>query len=632
MVGICGVLGDRQHDIESIAETIEWGDDEETTTYRDDTAQVRLSVHREVDAQQPATVRTGDEEQLLWIWGDVIGVEDSAGSEYTPRRDQSTCDATYCAELLEERGLSFVDGLNSEFAGLVVDRDRDEATLFTDRLGARPIYLTEALDGRVLFSTHLNTIVAHPEFRPTVDDELMSEFLKFERAFGIYTPFEDISQLHPGSKLTVDLESGSTSLERYWQPRYRPTDKPYDAFVEEFTEIIQRSVAERRNPSDDEGLFVSGGSDSRLLLSLFEDRDVTGYHLNDSMNTEAQTAQKVCEMLGVEFRFLRREPEYLTDVLERVGEFQVFSSFFDQAHFAGFEDELTAEIDAVFAGHTADTVLEGFYMPTRDVDVPGLGWTVPVPVLDRIESVDEYAEHITRDYQYHRGPSVNDQPACVTLEKDPIAVLREYMSEADGSIDHHGVRYPSLESLVHTGGFYPITNNKAYLMYYVTNQMLPTHYPYLDNRVIDFSLSVPHRHHVRRSVVNRAVAQRNRALAEIPKAGIGLPLTYPRTVYSAVRLWRSFKNKIGENDGDGGSWSDPERVVRETDIAEERLLTPENAERCPDIVDWETLEDLYRGHLEGENNYFDLYGALSLCNSYPVANDLLRRGQTMAEE
>ncbi|RKD98070.1 asparagine synthase-related protein [Halopiger aswanensis] len=623
MVGICGVLGDRQHDIKSLAETIEWRDDEESAGYREDTVQVRLSVHRETDAEQPATVRTGDEERLCWIWGDVIGVEDSTG--YTPRRDQSTCDAAYCADLLEERGLSFVDGLNSEFAGLVVNRDRDEATLFTDRLGARPVYLTEALDGRVLFSTHPNTILAHPEFRPAVDDELMSEFLKFERAFGICTPFEDVYQLHPGSKLTVDLESGETSLERYWQPHYRPTEKPYDAFVEEFSSIMQRCVEERRRPEDDEGIFISGGSDSRLLLSLFEDRDVTGYHLNDAMNDEAKTAYKVCEMLGVEFRFLRRDQEYLTNVLERVGDFQIFSSFFDQAHFTGFEDELTDEIDAVFAGHTADTVLEGFYMPTRDLDVPGLGWTVPVPVLDQITGVDEYAEHITCDYQYHRGPSVNSQPKCVTLETDPVAVLREHMSESGGAIDHHGVRYPSLESLVHTGGFYPITNNKAYLMYYSANQMLPTHYPYLDNRVIEFSLSVPHRHHVRRSVVNRAVAKRNRDLAEIPKAGIGLPLTYPRTVYSAARLWRSFKSKLGTESGSGGgSWSDPDRIVRETDIVEEHLLTTENEKRCPDILDWETLEELYRAHLEGANEYFELFGALSLCHSYPVANDLIR--------
>lgn len=623
MVGICGILGDRQHDINSFAETLSWGD-EETTTYRDDTVQVRLSVHREVNAQQPATVRTEDVEQLLWVWGDVIGAEDSTGSKYTPRADQSTCDATYCAELLEKRGLSFIDGLNSEFAGLVVNRDRDEATLFTDRLGARPIYFTEVLEDRVLFSTHLNTVLAHSDFSPTVDDELMSEFLKFERAFGIYTPFENVYQLHPGAKLTVDLEDGTTSLERYWQPLYRPTDKSYDALVEEFSDIIQRSVVERRNPSDDEGIFISGGSDSRLLLSLFEDRNVTGYHLNDSMNVEAETAREVCETLDVDFNFLQRDPEYLTDVLERVGEFQIFASFFDQAHFASFENELRAEIDSVFAGHTADTILEGFYMPTQDISVPGFGWTIPVPILDRIEGVDEYAKHITCNYQYHRGPSVNGQPTSVTLEKDPVAVLRERMSESDDTIDHHGVHYPSMESLVHTGGFYPITNNKAYFMYYTANQMLPTHYPYLDNRVIDFSLSVPHRYHVRRSIVNRVITKRNRALAEIPKAGIGLALTYPRTVYSVVQLWQSFKNKfISESGSNGGSWSDPERVIRETDIVDQHLLTSDNAERCPDIVDWQVIEDLYQGHLEGENNYFDLYGALSLCNSYPVANDLL---------
>ncbi|SER82439.1 asparagine synthase-related protein [Natrinema salaciae] len=618
MVGICGILGDPQHDIDAIDHTIEWADHEEGGVYRDDTVQISHSVHRESDAHQPETTR---EERRLWIWGDVIGFEDSTG--YTPREGTDVSDAAYCADLLRSHGPSFVEGLNSEFAGVILERDRTEATLFTDRLGARPIYFTDELDDSVLFSTHLNSILAHPAFEPSVDDELLSEFLTLERTFGIYTPFEGVSQLHPGSTLTVDLETGSTSLERYWVPRYRPIDRPYDEHVREFSSIIQRSVEERSDPSATEGLFVSGGSDSRLLLSLLAD-DVTGYHLNDSMNTEAEIAREACETAGVAFRFLQREPDYLTDVLERVADFQLFQSFFDQAHFAGFEDELTDEVDAVFSGHTADTILEGFYLPTREVPVPHLGWTIPLPVLEPVESVSSYAEYIVNDYQYHRGSSTNTQPAYVTLDKSPVAVLREYMTESADGIVHHGVTYPSLDALAHAGGFYPITNNKAYFTYYTANQMLPTHYPFLDNRVIDFSLSVPHRHHVRRSIVNRTLTERNRALAEIPKAGIGLPLTYPRTVYSVAELWRSFKTNIVPDSGSGGgSWSDNAAVLRETNIAESHLLNEEHAERCPAMIDWDEIEALYRRHLEGENNYFDLYAVLSLCNSYPAKNDLV---------
>lgn len=617
MVGLCGILGDPQHDIDSISDTIEWSDDEQTAVYTDDTAQIYAAVHDEADATQPETIRDGD--RLLWIWGDVIGFEDSTG--YKPRRDDSGGDPTYCGELLDSHGLSFVDGLNSEFAGLVIDREQRTATLFTDRLGARPIYLTEAVEGSVIFSTSPNTILAHPAFEPAVDDELLSEFLKFERVFGTHTPFEGISQLHPGSKLTLDLEDGTTSIERYWQPRYRPTEKPYDSFVEEFETIIRNAVDERRDESADEGLFISGGSDSRLLLSLFEDRNVTGYHINDTMNTEATIAREACDTAGVDFRFLQREPDYLTDVLERVADFQILSSFFDQAHFAGFEAELNEEVDAVFCGHTADTILEGFYLPTREPFVPGLGWTIPLPLVDPVESVEEYRDYILESYQYNRGSSANTQPAYLTLEADPTEVLGKRMTESGGTIVHHGVTYPSLQSLAHAGGFYPLTNNKAYFAYYSLTQMMPTHYPFLDNRVIDFSLSVPHRYHTRKSVVNRTLTKRNRELAKIPKSGMGLPLTYPRTVYSVAQLWRSFRSKFGsDSESNGGSWSDHDRVLRETDLADKHLLDRENPERCPEIVDWGAVEALYRAHLNGENNYFDLYAILSLCNSYPARN------------
>ena len=619
MVGLCGIVGDQQHDIDSIAHTIEWSSDEETSVYKDESVQVYSAAHTASNAQQPETVPRDN--HLLWVWGDIIGFEDSTG--YTPRREISTADSRYCAELLESYGLSFVDGLNSEFAGIVLDQDQREATLFTDRLGARPIYFTDEIEGCVVFSTNINTILAYPDFNPSINRDFLSEFMKLERVFGVYTPFDGITQVHPGSKLTCDLEGDVISLEKYWVPKYRPTNKNYDLFAEEFTTSMQKCVSERSDPSTKEGLFISGGSDSRLLLSML-DGDVTGYHLNDSMNIEAETAREVCNTANVDFRFLQRDHDYLTDVLERVSDDQIFSSYFDQAHFNGFEEEIKDEVDAVFSGHTSDTILEGFYMPTLELSVPGLNWTIPLPVVDPVDNIDTYRDYILRSYQYNRGPSTNSQPDYLQYDKEPIEVLDDYMHETTEGISHHGVTYPSLESLAHAGGFYPLTNNKAYFTYYMTNQMLPTHYPYLDNRVIDFSLSLPHRHHSRRSIVNRAITTRNKALAEIPKSGTGLPLTYPRTVYSLAQLWRSFKGKFWQDTtSDSSSWSDNNRTLRETDIAEKHLLNQEISKRSPAMIDWDVVEEMYRDHLNGGHNYFELYALLSLCNSYPAKIGLL---------
>lgn len=620
MVGLCGIVGETQHDVEEIAHTIEWSSDERNSIYKDDSLQVYTSVRTSSNADQPEPVP--ERGLQLWIWGDIIGCEGPSG--YVPRQRNGRSDARYCAELLESRGTSFIDGLNSEFAGLIRDRDAKEVLLFTDRLGARPIYYTEAVDDCLLFSTNPNTILAHPEFQTSLDRRFFPEYLKFERAFGVHTPFESVVQVHPGSKLTCDLDGNVVSRETYWRPVYRPVKTRYENRVEEFLDIMQRAVEERRVPGNEAGIFVSGGSDSRLLLSLLDEEDVTGIHLNDRMNREAQIAREACSTADVEFRFLQRGPDYLCRVLEKVAEHQVYTSFFDQAHFVGFEDELTAEVDAVFSGHTADTILEGFYMPFHEPTIPVVDWTVPLPVARSIDDVSEYRDYILRSYQYNRGPSSNALPRYLNADATPLELLGEHMHESNGEVVHHGVSFPSLASLAHAGGFYPLTNNKAYLLYYSTVQMMPTHYPYLDNRVIDFSLSVPHRYHARRSVVNRAIARRDDALAAIPKSGIELPLTYPRTVYSITRLWRSFRSKFqSDSSDDASSWSDPGTVLRETELGSEYLFDSDVPKPYPELIDWEVAEALFQDHLEGENNYFDLYGLLSFCNSYPARNGLL---------
>lgn len=613
MVGFCGVVGDFDHGLHAVSGTVVWSNDEAETSYFDDDLEVFRSAHAAGEAEsQPGEL---DDETLLWIWGDVIGWDDR--TEYVPRPSTYATDVDYCVDLLERNGHEFVDGLNSEFAGVIYDRTDDEAILFTDRLGARPLYYAE-LDGALLFSTHPNTVLAHPKTDPAVNDDLLVEYLTFERVFGTETPFEPISKLHPGSRLTYDLNSGSMSVETYWVPEYEPTAWTYDDLVATFSDVYARAVEERTDPDADSGVLISGGSDSRLLLSELG-AGSTGYHMNERMNTEAKTAKRVCETVGADFRFLERDSEYQKRVLSCISPFLQYTSFFDQAHAAGFDGVLRSEVDELFCGQYSDTLLSGHYAPTAAVRLPVLGWNVPVPRARSISDVDDYCDFVVADHSFTRG-SIGNTPDYIGHSPDAMAIFRRYVEQDDGRVVHHGVTYPSFESLCVAGGFYPLTNAKTYLFYYSLTQIAPTHYPFLDNRIVDLALSMPRQYHVRRNVVNDTLKLNAPILADVPHAETGLPLTYPSLAHTAVDLFREFAAKVGiATDGYDGAWSDHNRVLRESDIVSEYLFDGDGPD-CWDGVNPDRAREIYDRHLDGENRYFELYGLLSLCNSYPFDN------------
>lgn len=610
MVGFCGVVGKFDRGLDTVTDTVVWSESEHDSRYVEDGIEIYVSLHQSTETtSQPATTTDG---RRVWVWGDVIGYENSAGYELRPFDGET--DAEYCRRLLDSHGIEFVDGLNSEFAGVVIDDESDNIIIFTDRLGARPVYYAD-LDGTLIFGTHPNVVLAHPAIDPTMNDALLVEYLAFERVFGTETPFETVSKLHPGSRLTFDLRSGSTTVETYWRPEYDPIDWRYDELVAEFIDIYSSAVAERAADAADAGVLISGGSDSRLLLSELG-ADTTGFHMNERMNTEAKTAKRVCDTVGADFRFLERRTDYQTLVLDRISPYLLFTSFFDQAHAVGFDAVLRSEVDELFCGQYSDTLLSRHYAPTATVRIPMLSWDVPVPRAQTPSTVNDYIDYVFADHTFTRGLG-DPTPDFVLYHSDAISIFRRHVQKEANRVIHHGVTYPSLESLGVAGGFYPLTNAPTYLFYYSLNQIAPTHYPFLDNRIVDLALSMPRKYLLRRNLVNASLKRTAPDLAAVPHAETRLPLSYPSIAHTGVDLLNELASKLGISIGDdGGAWSDHNRVLRESALVPEHLLDGDKFD-CWDGIDPDCVRTLYDRHLDGEDQYFELYGLLSLCNTYP---------------
>jgi asparagine synthase (glutamine-hydrolysing) len=589
------------------------------TLFRGDDLAVRTRSHIPFHEDQPATAEDGS---LLWIHGDPYGIETRDG--YEPRSDFSVPDAEYCAGLYDEYGMGFLERLNGEFCGVVLTGSEERVRLFTDRLGTYPLFYAhaDAADGErgarkgpLLFSSRLQWIGLHPAFSPSFDPDGLAEFFSVQKTFGTTTPVEGVQKVPPAGILSADLDGSVDGSRVYWRPEYRPVERSATELAETVVETFRAVFEERVRDDLEYGVLLSGGSDSRLLLASMLDlgRAPTTFHMSDWMSTEARTAERAAMAADAEFRLLRRGPDYHERLLESVPRFSNYIGVFDEAIGSGFADELSS-VDVALTGYLGDTMFGRFPLRLRKPLPP-----LPLHVERPIDSVPEYVDwYLTRYSPPNEVPAFLDAP-------DVSAVVRRHIVERRGSIEHHGVAYPSVREL-QLCEYYPLTNQFAWANTASIRRITGHWSPFFDRRLIDLHLSIPVRERVRRDPIDAALARLSPTLAGIPHAGTGVPID--RSIrrgarYALDRARGAVRNRLRRDPPparyvDHGPWANEAELIRHREFIGETIEDNRDLVESLPFLDGDGIDRCYRQHLEGENNWRDLY-ALATFLETPLA-------------
>ncbi|WP_254547419.1 asparagine synthase-related protein [Halomarina pelagica] len=592
MPGLCGALGSTGCEIDHLRDGLQRSDRELAFDYDEGDVRVSVARHATAASDQPARA-PGD--AFVWLWGEVQGHDGPNG--YVPAtRHERERPAAYCADLYDRFGTSFLDGANGTFAGVVSDPGRGVVHLFSDRMGSHPLYYAHAGDG-IAFSSHVQSLAVAVD--AAFDEETLPEYFTTGRVSGTRTPFVGIEEVPPSSVLTVDLATWDVTTERYWTPRYRPEDRPFSAFVDEFVETFGTVMDEYLDDDRRYGLLLSGGSDSRLLLAGAADRDAVAYHLSDWLSDEASVAERAARAAGCPFVWLKRERDHHRRCLDENPPMMPFYGRFDQAHTAGFDDRLAREVDVVLTGLYADVLFKATTLPQPAVDLGPLG-SFTLPIEESIDSVEAYVER----YAEPLPPFLD---VSTTMEEAFEANVRE----TDRGIEHHGVVYPSLRELVSLREFYPMSNDPD-LFYFGLTQSVPHWTPFLDNRLIDLALRFPIRYQLRRDIVNEAIERLSPPLAAVPHASTGVSLDRSFAAQYVGKYLTSMRRRRRKNEPDvpyycHRPWVHGPELLRHDRFAIETVLERRDLIEALPFLDWEGVLECYRRHVNGENFYWELF-------------------------
>jgi asparagine synthase (glutamine-hydrolysing) len=194
--------------------------------------------------------------------------------EQAGHRFRSHADTEVIVHGYEAWGADVVHRLDGMFAFGLWDQARARLLLARDRVGKKPLYWSAA-GGAIRFASNIAAL--HASGLPLrVNLAALPYYLAYGFVPPPLTPYEDVLQLPPASRLVV--EHGSLRpVESWWQPCFgeRAATDPraadtfgFDDAAEQVRRLVTRAVERRLEADVPLGAFLSGGIDSSIVVGL----------------------------------------------------------------------------------------------------------------------------------------------------------------------------------------------------------------------------------------------------------------------------------------------------------------------------------------------------------------------------
>jgi asparagine synthase (glutamine-hydrolysing) len=290
----------------------------------------RLSIIDVEHGQQPSA---NEDNTLVAIQnGEIYNFERSL-ADLAPRHTfRSRCDTEVIVHLYEELGEDFPKRLSGMYAVALWDRKRRRLVLVRDRLGIKPLYVAELPQG-LAFASEVKALVAGGLVDPAVDPVGAELFMAYGYVPGPQTLFAGVRKLMPAS--TLVYQNGRITHEQsYWNawdnvPPRRPRASWHED-TEELLAILRQSVREHMVSDVPLGLMLSGGVDSSLIGALMAEaspQPIKTFSVGFAglaESNELADARRVARRLGSDHHELevelRDDPSLLEDMLWHIEE------------------------------------------------------------------------------------------------------------------------------------------------------------------------------------------------------------------------------------------------------------------------------------------------------------------------
>lgn len=452
-------------------------------------------------------------------------------------RFESDCDTEVVLRAYGRWGRDFVTRLEGMFALAIWDEARQTLVLARDRLGIKPLYLTER-SGGLAFASQIKALLAGGIAEPTLSPDAVRSFLAYGAVCEPLTVLEGVRAFPPAT--VAEYSSGALREWRYAElPELERTPMPRAEAVEELRGLLTSAVRRHLVSDAPIGVFLSGGLDSSLVAALAAREHArvrtVSVVFDDPALDEASYSERIAEHIGSEHTSVRLGAERLVPWLD--GAFDAM----DQPTYDGINTYVVSRAAAdtglkvALSGLGADELFDGYGYAARARALTRVS-RVPRPLVGaaiRAATLALQAEKAAKAAYWLRTPGNGDahdllrrlflEPELAQLVPSTTAPLRE---DVVGAVDLYG-RLSRLDLATYLRNVL-LRDTDAMSM----SRSLEVRVPYLDDRLVEWALRRPGAIKGERKALLAVVARDvlPREVVERRKHGFLLPLkTWMRT-------------------------------------------------------------------------------------------------------
>ncbi len=225
----------------------------------------RLSVIDLTTGSQP--IFNEDKSVAVILNGEIYNFQELRRDLEKKGHRFSTCsDTEVIVHLYEEVGEDVFSRLNGMFAIVIYDAKRDLMLAARDRIGEKPLLYWDT-DEAIVISSELKAILHHPDFQKSINIKALCMYLHLMYIPAPYTIFEGVKKLLPAHYLSI--QDGKSILKQYWEPKVQiDWNLTENKVAEEFTSLFSDSIKKRTISDVPIGVFLSGGIDSSAVAAF----------------------------------------------------------------------------------------------------------------------------------------------------------------------------------------------------------------------------------------------------------------------------------------------------------------------------------------------------------------------------
>lgn len=270
-------------------------------------------------------------------------------------------------------GDDFVNHLFGMFAFAIVERDSGRVVLGRDRLGIKPMYLTE--DGnRVRFASTLPALLAGGGVDTRIDPVALHHYMTFHSVVPPpLTILRGVRKVAPASIVVIEPD-GRRLTKTYWTPDFSRCAERADWSERDWEDAVLSSLrvaVERRLVADvPVGCLLSGGVDSSLIVGLLAEAGQHGLSTfsigfesaGGVEGDEFRWSDIVAERFGTDHHQIRIGTERMLPALDgAIGAMSEPMVSHDCVAFYLLSQEVARHVKVVQSGQGADEVFAGYH-------------------------------------------------------------------------------------------------------------------------------------------------------------------------------------------------------------------------------------------------------------------------------